>query len=158
MFTNVFLHLIKQSYSFFKNKATQTWSRLVEKVNRLHVPFHVFRNTRKSNLQTSLQKNNNNNNLTTTFIEMCKGHIDKIYTFMSYLLVFMKIFANCYVASTIDKGLRVENLVKSILLKKAGVHIAGYGRISSVDNINIWGKINVLDYIFVHITSFKQWL
>lgn len=122
MFTNVVLHLIKQSYSFFKNKATQTWSRLVEKVNRLHVPFHVFRNTRKANLQTSLQNNSNNNNLTTTFIEMCKGHIDKIYTFISYLLVFMKIFAKCYVASTFNKGLRVENLVKSISLKKAGVH------------------------------------
>ena len=55
---------------------------------------------------------------------MCKGHIDKIYTFISYFLVFMKIFAKCYVAGKFDKGLArgKENLVKSILLKKAGVH------------------------------------
>ena len=91
---------------------------------------------------------------------MCKGHIDKIFTFISYFLVFMKIFAKCYVASKFDKGLAPgkENLVKSILRKRLEFIIAGYGRISSVYNINIWGKINVLDYIFIYITSFNRWL
>ena len=49
---------------------------------------------------------------------MCKGHVDKIYTFIPYLLVFMKIFANCYVASTFDKGLARGKFGKKYFTKK----------------------------------------
>lgn len=61
---------------------------------------------------------------------MWKDHIDKIYTFISYLLVFVNIFAKCYVASTFDKGLASGKFGKKYFTKKAGVH-----------NSKVWTKI-----------------